>query len=286
MDPIIIGAIGLGILAVAALGLALRNRDTSTAIGQLSGETVKRDRKVEVPEADTAAVTGKQLEAVGSARGRAALVAAESAPPVAYVPPDPDTIGVARRQFLNRGILGMFALGLGGFGAACIGFLWPQGVSGFGSKVTVGRVPDIQAAIVAGGGFLYVPEGRMWVAEFPAAAVEKASEQYGFYDQVSQGLTAGVTALYQTCPHLGCRVPECLTSQWFECPCHGSQYNQVGGKKGGPAPRGMDRFAMQVNADQTFTVKTGTIVNGPPIGTNTTGQESEGAHCIGSSDDH
>ena len=35
-------------------------------------------------------------------------------------------------------------------------------------------------------------------------------------------------------------------SQWFECPCHGSQYNQVGEKKGGPAPRGMDRFATEV----------------------------------------
>ena len=146
---IIIGAIVIAALAVAALALALRGRDTSTAIGQLSGETVKRDKKLDVPEPGdtTASGAGKQVELAGSARGRAALVAAESAPPVAYVPPDPETVGVARRQFLNRGILGMFALGLGGFGAACIGFLWPQGVAGFGSKVTVGRIPDIQAEL-------------------------------------------------------------------------------------------------------------------------------------------
>ena len=50
--------------------------------------------------------------------------------------------------------------------------------------------------------------------------------------------------------HLGCRVPECVTSQWFECPCHGSQYNRVGEKKGGPAPRGLDRFAMSVERRQ------------------------------------
>ena len=56
----------------------------------------------------------------------------------------------------------------------------------------------------------------------------------------------GVVALYQKCVHLGCRVPQCDTSQWFECPCHGSQYNQVGEKKGGPAPRGLDRFAIEV----------------------------------------
>ena len=43
----------------------------------------------------------------------------------------------------------------------------------------------------------------------------------------------------------GCRA--CNTSQWFECPCHGSQYNRVGEKKGGPAPRGLDRFAVSVD---------------------------------------
>jgi cytochrome b6-f complex iron-sulfur subunit len=28
-------------------------------------------------------------------------------------------------------------------------------------------------------------------------------------------------------------------------------------------------------------VDTGTIIQGPPIGVNTTGQEAEGPHCIG-----
>ncbi len=282
MTPIIIGAIVIAVLAVAALGLALRNRDVNDAIGQLSEETVKRDTKVHVPAPDAVekAPSGRQIEAVGSARGRAALVAAESAPPVAYVPPDPETIGVARRQFLNRSIFAMFGLGITAFGAASIGFLWPQGVSGFGSKVNVGKIPDIQAAIAAGGGFFYVPEGRMWITEYPSSALEKASNQYGFFGQVEQGLNAGVTALYQTCPHLGCRVPQCLTSQWFECPCHGSQYNRVGEKKGGPAPRGMDRFPMELSAASELIVDTGSVIQGPAIGTNTTGQEAEGPNCI------
>ena len=92
-------------------------------------------------------------------------------------------------------------------------------------------------------------------------------------------MEAGYTALYQKCVHLGCRVPQCLTSQWFECQCHGSQYNQVGEKKGGPAPRGLDRFAMSVDGGN-FVVDTGIIIQGPAIGTNTTGQEAEGPHCI------
>jgi cytochrome b6-f complex iron-sulfur subunit len=74
-------------------------------------------------------------------------------------------------------------------------------------------------------------------------------------------------------------VPWCETSQWFECPCHGSKYNRVGEKKGGPAPRGLDRFPLQVSGGQ-ITVDTGTIVQGPPIGTDTTGQTAEGAPCV------
>jgi len=45
----------------------------------------------------------------------------------------------------------------------------------------------------------------------------------------------------------------------------------------------MDRFATEVSPDAIFTVDTGTIIQGPPIGTNTTGQEAEGPNCIGES---
>ena len=146
--------------------------------------------------------------------------------------------------------------------------------------MNVGKLEDIKAKIKAGNGFFYVPEGRMWVTEYPETALAKAAQQYKFFPQVTKGLTAGVTALYQTCPHLGCRVPSCLTSQWFECPCHGSKYNRVGEKKGGPAPRGMDRFPMDVSASNELIVNTGAIIQGPAIGTNTTGQEAEGPNCI------
>ena len=88
-----------------------------------------------------------------------------------------------------------------------------------------------------------------------------------------------VVALYQKCVHLGCRVPWCVTSQWFECPCHGSKYNRVGEKKAGPAPRGLDSFPVDASGG-TVVVDTGLVIQGPPIGTNTTGQEAEGPACI------
>ena len=52
--------------------------------------------------------------------------------------------------------------------------------------------------------------------------------------------------------------PSASRSQWFECPCHGSQYNRVGEKKAGPAPRGMDRFPLTVAGNGDVTVDTGT----------------------------
>ncbi len=281
---LVVGVVLLALVALVGTMASMRRKDTEGAIGQLSGEAIKRDRgalDLESSDTQTRPTSGRDIEQFVQEERSGKLVSAAAPAPVAYVPPDPETLGVARRQFLNRSILLTFIVGLSGFGAASIAFLWPQGSSGFGSKINVGRIPDIKASIKAGGGFFYVPEGRMWVTEYPDFALAKAASTYGFYDQISPGLKAGVVALWQTCPHLGCRVPECGTSQWFECPCHGSQYNRVGEKKGGPAPRGMDRFPMEINAANELVVDTGIIINGPPIGTNTTGQEAEGPNCVG-----
>jgi cytochrome b6-f complex iron-sulfur subunit len=168
------------------------------------------------------------------------------------------------------------------FGLSLIGFLWPSSSGGFGGKVRVGKISDIKTAIAAGKGFGYFPEARMWVTEYPSTALEKAKKVSAYTPPVIAGMEAGFVFLYQKCVHLGCRVPNCATSQWFECPCHGSQYNRVGEKKGGPAPRGLDRFTPEIAGD-LISVNTSTsgIVLGPPIGTNTTGQEAEGPHCVG-----
>ncbi len=277
----------LAVLAIVAVLAAVRRRQSDAAIGMLSRETRSRDRSSVVLRAE-APPTGREVEKAAAAARSSALAPTEgSGPPVPYVPPDPETIGVSRRQFFNRTIVMLMSLSLSGFGVACIAFLWPQGSSGFGSKIKVGLVSDLLAEIRDNSGFLYKPEGRMWLTEYPNGAVEKAATAYsgpelaGMTAGHQLGLDGGIVALYQKCPHLGCRVPECVTSQWFECPCHGSKYNQVGEKRAGPAPRGMDRFAVEVSADGSLTVDTGTIIQGPPIGTNTTGQEAEGPSCLG-----
>ena len=278
MNPLVIVIPLVVILGAVVVFAALRRGDSGGATGALSRETKKRDRSEPAALADEAVLSGRQVEKSAALDRRSGSVEKVTSTVATYVPPDADAIGVTRRQFFNRSILILIGLTLSGFGAAFVAFLWPTPKGGFGSKIRVGNVSDVLAKISAGKGFLYLAEGRMWITAYPASAVEKAKSVYPA--AVLPGMEAGVVALYQKCPHLGCRVPSCQTSQWFECPCHGSQYNAAGEKKGGPAPRGMDRFAMDVTAG-VLTVDTGQIFQGPPIGTNTTGQEAEGPHCVG-----
>ncbi len=268
------------ILAGAALAAAWRRRDADQAVGSLSRETAGRDSG----RRDTSSSAGRDAEKVALQRWRepkkpsSELVTVGEKEVVPFVAPEPDEVGVSRRQFLNRSIVSMMGFSLAAFGASIVAFLWPQTKGGFGSKIRVGKVDEVKTAIQESNGFLYIPEGKLWVTEFPASALEKAK---GVYSQpVLNGLEVGLNALFQKCPHLGCRVPQCDTSQWFECPCHGSRYNKAGEKKGGPAPRGMDHFATSVEGG-VFVVDTGTIIPGAPVGVDTTGQEQEGPSCLG-----
>jgi cytochrome b6-f complex iron-sulfur subunit len=280
MNPLVIVVPVVVVLAGVVVFAAARRRDVGSATGALSRETVKRDKPSVLESEPEVVLSGRQVEAQAAIERRAPELATVGGGDLSeYVPPDAEAIGVTRRQFFNRSIVLVMGLALSGFGAAVIAYLWPQPKGGFGSKIRIGNVSDVVAQIEASAGFLYLAEGRMWITQYPASALEKAANVYP--SSMMAGLEAGVIALYQKCPHLGCRVPECATSQWFECPCHGSQYNQAGEKKGGPAPRGMDHFAMEV-AGGVLTVNTGLIIQGPPIGTNTTGQEAEGPHCVGS----
>jgi cytochrome b6-f complex iron-sulfur subunit len=282
MNALVIAIPVLVLLAAVLLIGATRRRDSGEAVGSLSRETVKRDRAArrEAPAAE-APVTGRQHEASTALERRQASTAVEApatTAPVPWTPPDPETLDASRRHFLNVSIVGVSAFGLAGFGASVVGFLWPESSGGFGGVVGIGSASDVTQRITEGDGFAYYPEARTWVTAYPAAALDKARTVYS--DVELAGMEAGFVALYQKCVHLGCRVPQCVTSQWFECPCHGSQYNRVGEKKGGPAPRGLDRWPIEIDGERMAINTQGQPIQGPPIGTNTTGQEAEGPHCI------
>ncbi|MCU1501629.1 MAG: putative iron-sulfur protein [Ilumatobacteraceae bacterium] len=268
------------VLAAIAFLTAARRSDVRGA-GALSKETRKRDRDsdVDLP----APVTRADAEHAGQvARAGTGLVpVASSSPPVAWTAPDPEMIGVSRRQFLNRATVTLMSAGLGAFAAAgFVAFLWPIAQAGFGGKVNVGKLTDVMTGIAGGQGFFYNATAKSWITPYPSEALPKA-KAVPFYAPIMSTIQNGIIVMYQKCPHLGCRVPSCPSSQWFECPCHGSQYNHVGEKKGGPAPRGMDHFSAVVTAGGDVVIDTGVVYTGVPIGTNTTGQEAEGPHCIG-----
>jgi len=285
---IVIAVIAVVVLAALAFVTLARRSDVRGA-GALSAETVRRDstaRKARAsgdPDAVSRTAADAEAEGVVARTGTELVPVSHDADIAPWTPPDPEAIGVSRRQFFNRASISLMGASLGTFSAAAmVAFLWPTSTGGFGGKVNVGQLNETQAGIAANNGFFYAPEARAWITEYPAEALPKAEGVY--QPQLLVNMQRGIMVTYQKCPHLGCRVPECASSQWFECGCHGSQYNRVGEKKGGPAPRGMDHFAAEVTAAGDVIVDTGTIWQGRPIGTNTTGQEAEGPHCVGAAE--
>jgi cytochrome b6-f complex iron-sulfur subunit len=274
----------LFVLAVALVVATNISRQRSS-----TGALTREARKADQSGSGTALATTDESEEARARAGEArqSLEPAGAGKPVVSMggglirfgeaPADPETLGVNRRQFFNRSIAAAQGLVLGSFSLAIIGFLWPSLSGGFGGKVKAGDIKDILSAISEKKEPFYVPEARAYINPYPEASVAAAKKVYS--ESILPEMEAGIVVLYQKCVHLGCRVPWCKTSQWFECPCHGSKYNRVGEKKGGPAPRGLDRFPADVTGGQV-TINTGIVVQGPTIGTNTTGQEAEGPNCV------
>ncbi len=271
------------LLVLAALAIVAEGRRRSNT-GRLSRETLKSDRSTPEGEPAVPATVGTGLaELDEEARARAeesrqALEPTGERAPVEYVPVEEEEIGLTRRQFFNRGILAGLGIFAAGMGAAMLGFLWPGTSGGFGAKIVVGTEDDVKQQVDKKQPF-YNAAARTYIQPYPKEDIAKAKKVYD--PRIVAGMEAGYVALYQKCVHLGCRVPWCESSQWFECPCHGSKYSRVGEKKGGPAPRGLDRFVLQVSGGSiTVDTSPASLVQGPPIGTDTTGQTAEGAPCV------
>jgi cytochrome b6-f complex iron-sulfur subunit len=283
----------IAVIALAVIGLVVTARSRATT-GRLSRETRRRDEVAggsavasEVApygETNVATETGEGRARADEARraigagGSTVPAPRPDATAVVYEPVDLEEVGVTRRQFFNRAILAGSGLGLGAFGVAALAFLWPNASGGFGGKIAVGSVADANTAIGNKQPF-YNATAKTYIVAYPKADLPKAKKVAAYTPPIIAGMEAGFVALYQKCVHLGCRVPWCQTSQWFECPCHGSKYNKVGEKVGGPAPRGLDRFALTVSGGN-IVVDTGNLVLGPPIGTNTIDQSPEGPLCV------
>jgi cytochrome b6-f complex iron-sulfur subunit len=175
--------------------------------------------------------------------------------------------GISRRRLLRVSLGGGIALWLTEVTAGTIGFLWPNFAGGFGGVLEIGSLDDVKAQHsslpVAEGFPAYYQPARSYVV-----LVDPSRQQFvPGEDESGDGTALNVRALYQRCPHLGCKPNPCLRNYWLECPCHGSRYDRLGikaeGAQYGPAPRSMDRFAISVDADGVLTVDTSKITLGP-----------------------
>jgi cytochrome b6-f complex iron-sulfur subunit len=267
---LVIAFTGLALVAIAAIfAIAFRRGDGAPRprVGHLDRRTRRRDR------------------VAARAREPEPQAAPEAPPEEATAPADPlearevvdaDTMGVTRRQFFNRGVLGVFGLFLAQFGIAALAFMWPKlRAGGFGSKVIAGNVEDLASQV-------FLPDGRVSPLFIPAAQSYLVPFQGEVGGSSFDGLpvvAGGLMALWQRCVHLGCRVPQCQSSQGFECPCHGSKYNYHGEYEDGPAPRNLDRFAVSIDDAGQFVIDTGTVIQTPRAAVKTT-EYPQGPSCI------
>jgi cytochrome b6-f complex iron-sulfur subunit len=175
--------------------------------------------------------------------------------------------GISRRTLLRRSIGGAALLWITEVAAGSIGFLWPNSRGGFGGEIEIGTLDDIKAANsslpVAQGFPAYYQQARAYIMLVDTSRQEFVAGE----DEEGDGTALNVRALYQRCPHLGCKPNPCLKNFWLECPCHGSRYDRLGikaqGAQYGPAPRSMDRFSIKVDGDGKLTVDTSKITLGP-----------------------
>jgi cytochrome b6-f complex iron-sulfur subunit len=174
--------------------------------------------------------------------------------------------GYSRRSLLRRGLGAIAGLWLVEALAGTVAFAWPAA-----RKVTptvrVGTYDELilrNGELPIGDGFpAYVAEAKAFVVTIdPTKARWFPGE-----DLTGEGSALNVRALSQRCPHLGCRPNPCLEDFWLRCPCHQSRYDRLGikvaGERYGPAPHGMDRFAVRVDRDGVLFVDTSRVTLGP-----------------------
>jgi cytochrome b6-f complex iron-sulfur subunit len=253
--------VAAGVLAVAWR----RGPSAAPIVGEFDKAAAKRDVSVKAvvkEEAATAAVAEPDAPETAAHEEHEPIKITDSRQVVTK-----DEYGVTRRKFLNRAALGLFGGGfIGSLGISMLAFCWPKLRGGFGSKVNLGLLDDLRSQVVPGDGTihpLFVPEAQTWLVPMEAKDLPGSSFDGLPVVAGAEGDEPGLMALWQKCVHLGCRVPDCSSSQGFECPCHGSKYNYHGEYEAGPAPRNLDRFTVSVDDTGNMIADTGAVISTP-----------------------
>ena len=179
---------------------------------------------------------------------------------------DLQSVGLSRRQLMRRAVGAGIGLWVLEMTAGTLGFLW-SAAAGATPTVRIGTFKELLSA----NGALPVAKGfPAYVAAARAFVVIVDPTRGGWTagrDDTGEGSALNVRAMSQRCPHLGCRPNPCVEDFWFRCPCHQSRYDRLGTKAAGelygPAPHGLDRYAIEVDASGVLFVDTSRITLGP-----------------------
>ena len=202
---------------------------------------------------------------------------------VEYEPVDEEELGVTRRQFLNRGILIAVGFGLAGFGAAMLAFLWPlPAQTGFGGKVNVGKRCRHQ------GVHRRRTRSRStcrWRARTSSRTRRTRDARRTRRRSTSpRSTTTWSSTGSSRCTSAACTsVAACRSASrrsGSSARATARSTTASARRRPGPAPRGLDRLPHGRRRRQVIVDTGSASILGPPIGTNTTGQEAEGPLCV------
>lgn len=153
--------------------------------------------------------------------------------------------GITRREFLNYVWGAAISLFLAEFGIGAYLFMLPRVQEGeFGSDFDLGILGEILPP--SDSGPAEFSQAKTWLLNIgPKEAAKGQGKE-------------GLMAIYKVCTHLGCLYKFEPSRERFECPCHGSKFHLDGTKilQEGPAPRGLDRFIVELKDENGSVVAT------------------------------
>jgi cytochrome b6-f complex iron-sulfur subunit len=141
---------------------------------------------------------------------------------------------IDRRQFILITWAASLAALASQTGIALLKFFEPRvQTGGFGGRLIAGLVEEFPPGSVQ-----HVPAGQFYISHIE---------------------DVGLMALWHRCTHLGCTVPWQEEENQFTCPCHSSFFDPNGEVTGGPAPRPLDLFPIEI-IDGEVIVDTGRTI--------------------------
>lgn len=146
-----------------------------------------------------------------------------------------DKEGVSRRDFLSTASIGMVVLSVLSVFAGMFKMTKPAVRYEEATKFKIGTAEN-----------------------FPVGTVKTLDDKGVFIFSTDDGLHA----ISSVCTHLGCIVA--VSETGFQCPCHGSKYDENGKVIAGPAPRNLAWLEISRSVDGSLMVDTARAV---PSGT-------------------